>query len=148
MIYGSTSENGIETNFEEGYSLPLRDLREDQWCPHAVQAALAADGNGAPAVRATPIVAGNDGDGKEWLAHPPGIAVRRQIGEEELAFRHEVPVKEQDDAYISSQTGCQKYCHNVLETALKKVMVSTKVVGAHWGTIPLCWSSHSMKKNK
>ena len=94
---------------------PLGTCREDQWCPHAVQAALAADGNGAPEVRETPIVAGNDGDGEEWLAHPPGIALRRQTGEQELALRREVPLKERDGAYISSQTGCEKYCHNVLE---------------------------------
>ena len=85
---------------------PLGTCREDQWCPHAVQAALAADGNGAPAVRATPIVAGNDGDCKKWLAHPPGIARRRQTGEEELALRREVPLRERDGACISSQTGC------------------------------------------
>ena len=125
---------------------PLGTCREDQWCPHAVQAALAADGNGAPAVRATPIVAGNDGDGEEWLAHPPGIALRRQTGEEELTLRREVPLKEWDGAYISSQTGCEKYCHNVLETAVKKVTISTRVLGARWGTIPSCWSSSSMKK--
>ena len=99
---------------------PLGTCREDQWCPHAVQAALAADGNGAPAVRATPIMAGDDGDGEGWLAHPPGIALRRQTGEEELVLRREVPLKEQDGAYISSQTGCQKYCYNVLETAVKR----------------------------
>ena len=61
-----------------------------------MQAALAADGNGAPAVRATPIVAGNDDDGEEWLAHPPGIALWRQTGEEELTLQREVPLKEQD----------------------------------------------------
>ena len=49
-----------------------------------MQAALAADGNGAPAVQATPIMAGNDGNGEEWLARPPGISLRRQTGEEEL----------------------------------------------------------------
>ena len=65
---------------------PLGTFREDQWCPHAVQAALAADGNGAPAVWATLIVAGNDGDGEEWLAHPLGIALRRQTGKGELAL--------------------------------------------------------------
>ena len=85
---------------------PLGTCREDQWCPHAVQAALAAAGNGAPAVRATPIVAGNDGDGEEWLAHPPGIALRRQTWEEELALRGEVPLRERDGACISNQTGC------------------------------------------
>ena len=84
---------------------PLGTCREDQWCPHAVQAALAADGNGAPAVRATPIVAGNDGDGEEWLAHPPGIALRQQT-EEELALRREVALEERDGACVSSQTGC------------------------------------------
>ena len=85
---------------------PLGTCREDQWCPHAVQAALAAYGNGAPAVRATPIVAGNDGDGEEWLARPPGIALWRQTGEDELALRREVALKERDGACISSQTGC------------------------------------------
>ena len=79
---------------------------EDQWCPHAVQAALAADGNGAPAVWGTPIVAGNDGDGEEWLAHPPGIALRQQKEEEELVLRREVPLEEKDGACISSQTSC------------------------------------------
>ena len=111
-------------------------------------AALAADGNGAPAVRATPIEAGNDGDGEEWLAHPLGIALRQQTGEEELALRHEVLLKQQDGAYISSQTGCEEYYHNVLETAVKKVAISTRVLGARWGTIPLCWSSLSVNKKE
>ena len=127
---------------------PLGNCRKDQWCPHAVQAALAADGNGAPAVRATPIVAGKDSDGEEWLAHPPGIVLRRQMGEGELSLRREVPLKRQDGAYISSQTGCQKYCHKVLETVVKKVTISTRVLGARWGTIPSYWSSHSMKRNE
>ena len=125
---------------------PLGTCRQDQWCPHAVQAALAADGNGAPAVRATPIEAGNDGDGEEWLAHPLGIALRRQMEQEELALRREVPLKQQDGAYISSQIGCEKYCHNILETAIKKVAISTRVLGARWGTIPSSWSSLSVKK--
>ena len=59
-----------------------------------MQAALAANSNGAPAVWATPIVVGNDGDGEESLAHPLGIALWRQTGKEELAFGHEVPLKE------------------------------------------------------
>ena len=126
---------------------PLGICRKDQWCPHTVQAALAADGNGAPAVRATPILLGNDGDGEKWLGHTPGIALRRQTGEEELALRREVPLKEQDGAHISSQTGCQKYCHNVLETAVKEVVISTRVLVARWGTIHSCWSSLSVKKN-
>ena len=127
---------------------PLGTCREDQWCPHAVQAALAADDNGAPAVRATPIEAGNDGNGEEWLAHPLGIVMRWQTEEEELALRREVPLKEQDGACISSQTSCEKYYHNVLETAVKKVAISTRVLGARWGTIPSCWSSLSVKKKE
>ena len=125
---------------------PLGTYHENQWCPHAVQAVLAANGNGAPAVRVTPIVAGNDGDGEEWLAHPPGIALRRQTREEELALRREVALEEQDGVYISSQTSCEKYCHNVLKTAVKKMAISTRVLGARWGTIPSCWSSLSVKK--
>ena len=117
---------------------PLGTYWEDQWCLHAVQAALAADYNGVPAVWATPIVAGDDGDGEEWLAHPPGIVLRWQTREEKLALRHEVPLKKQDGVYISSQNGCQKYYHNVLETAVKKVTVSISVRGALWGTIPSC----------
>ena len=78
-----------------------------------------------------------NGDGEEWLAHPPRIALQWQIGEE-LMLRREVPLKEQDGAYISSQIGCQKYCHNVLETTVKKVTISTRVLGAHWGTILSC----------
>ena len=85
---------------------PLGTCHEDQWCPHAVQAALAADGNGAPAVRATPIVAGDDGDGEEWLPHPSGIALWWQTVEEELALRREVALEERDGACISSQTDC------------------------------------------
>ena len=54
--------------------------------------------------------------------------------------------QEQDGAYISSQTGCEKYCHNVLETAVKKMAISTRVLGARWGTIPSYWSSFSVKK--
>ena len=85
---------------------PLGTFREDQWCPHAVQAALAADGNEAPAVRMGPIEVGSNGDGEELLAHPPGIALRRQIREEEFTLRREVPLDGQDGACISSQTGC------------------------------------------
>ena len=65
---------------------PLGTCHEDQWCPHAVQAALAADGNGAPAVRVGPIEVGSNGDGEELLAHPTGIAPWWEIGEEELAL--------------------------------------------------------------
>ena len=83
MIYGSTSDNGIEANFEEGYSLPLRDLPRGLMVPPC---RAGSAGNSAPAVRATSIVAGDDGDGEEWLAHPPGIALRRKTGEEELAL--------------------------------------------------------------
>ena len=59
---------------------------EDQWCPQPMQVALATDGNGEPAVQVGPIMVGNDGDGEELLAHPPKIALGRQIGEEELAL--------------------------------------------------------------
>ena len=83
---------------------------------------------------------------RNGLRIPLGIALRLQTGEEELALRHEVPLKEQDGACISSQTGFQKYCHNVLEIAVKKVTISTRVLGARWGTVPSCWSSHSIKK--
>ena len=65
---------------------PLGTFREDQWCPHAVQAALAADGNGAPAARVGSIIVGSDGDGEELLAHPPRITLRQPIGEEALAL--------------------------------------------------------------
>ena len=41
-----------------------------------------------------PIEVGSNGDGEELLVHPPGIALRRQIGEEELALRREVELKE------------------------------------------------------
>ena len=85
---------------------PLGIYHEDQWCPHAVQAALAADGNGVPAVRVDPIEVGSNSDGEELHAHPPGIALRRQIGEEEFALRREVALDEQVGACISSQTGC------------------------------------------
>ena len=61
---------------------PLGTCHEDQWCPHIMQTALAADGNGAPAVRVGSIMVGNDGDGKELLAHPPGIELLQKIGEE------------------------------------------------------------------
>ena len=43
---------------------------------------------------------------RNGLAHPLGIALRQKTGEEELAFGCKVPLKEQDGAYISSQTGC------------------------------------------
>ena len=109
---------------------PLGTCHEDQWCPYAVQAALVADGNRAPVVRVTPIMAGNDGNGKEWLAHPLRIALQRQTGEEELSFRREVPLEERDGACISSQIGCWKYYYNVLETAVKKVTISMRVLGA------------------
>ena len=111
-----------------------------------MQAALAADGNGVPAVRLDLIQMGSNGNGEELLAHPPGIALRLQIGEEELAFRHEVALEEEDSACIFSQTDCQKYYHNVLETAVKNLTISTRVLGARWGTIPSCSSSHSVKK--
>ena len=85
---------------------PLETCHEDHWCSHAVEAALAADGNGVPVVRVGPIEVGSNGDGEELLTHPLGIALRRQIGEEELALRREVELEEQDVACISSQTGC------------------------------------------
>ena len=50
-------------------------------------------------------MAGNNSDGEELLAHPPGIALCRQIGEEEPALRREVPHNEKDGACFSSQTG-------------------------------------------
>ena len=56
---------------------PLGTCRGDQWCLHAVQAELAADSNGAPVVRATPIVVANVGEGEELLEHPPGSALQR-----------------------------------------------------------------------
>ena len=65
---------------------PLGICHKDQWFPHAVQAALAADGNGAPVARVGPIEVGSNGDGEELLTHPPGIALRWQIGEEELVI--------------------------------------------------------------
>ena len=84
----------------------LGTYHEYRWCPHAVQAAMAADGNGVLAVRVGPIEVGSNGDGEELLAHPSGIALWRQIGEEELVLRREVALEEQDGACISSQTGC------------------------------------------
>ena len=62
--------------------------------------------HGALVARAPPIVAGNNGDGEEWHARPPGIALWRQTGEEELTLQREVALKERDGACISSQTGC------------------------------------------
>ena len=52
---------------------PLGTCPEDRWCPHALQAALAADGNGAPAVRATPIVAGKWAKAKSCFRIPLGL---------------------------------------------------------------------------
>ena len=69
---------------------PLGICHEDQWCPYAVQAALAADGNGVPAVRVGLIEVGSNGHGEELLAHSPGIALWWQIGEEELTLQREV----------------------------------------------------------
>ena len=79
---------------------PLGTCHEDQWCPHAVRAAPVADGNRTLPVWVGPILVGNDGDGEELLAHPPGIGLWRQIGEEKLALRREVPLDEQDGACI------------------------------------------------
>ena len=39
---------------------------------------------------------GSNGDGEELLAHPFGIVLRQQIGEEELALRCEVALDGQD----------------------------------------------------
>ena len=97
---------------------PLGICHEDQWCPHTVQAALAADSNGTLVIQATPIVAGNGGGDKELLVHPPRIALWWAFEEEELVFQREVPLDEQDGACISSQTGCYKNCPNVLETVV------------------------------
>ena len=36
-------------------------------------------------------MAGNDSDGEELLAYPPGLALRRQIEGEELALRRDMP---------------------------------------------------------
>ena len=51
---------------------PLGTCCEDQWCPHAVQATLAVDSDGVPAVPAAPIVAENAGGSEEWFVHPMG----------------------------------------------------------------------------
>ena len=73
--------------------------------PHAVQTTLAADNDGAPAVRVTPIVVGKASDNEELLAHPLGIGLQLQSGEEELALRCEVPLDEQDCAHSPGLTG-------------------------------------------
>ena len=67
---------------------------------------------------------------RNGLRIPLGIALRQQAGEEELVLRREVPLKEQDGAYISNQIGYQKYYHNILETTVKKVTINTRVLGA------------------
>ena len=59
---------------------------EDQWCPHTVQVALAADGNGTPAAWTTLIVVRDAGESEEWLAHPPKIMLRQWNVEEEFTF--------------------------------------------------------------
>ena len=84
----------------------LGTCHEDQWCPHVVQTALAANIKGALAVRTTPIVAGNVGEGEELLAHPSGIVLRQQLEEEELVLRHEVPLDELDGARCPSLASC------------------------------------------
>ena len=48
-------------------------------------------------------MAGNDSDGEELLAHPPGIALQWEIKEEELALRCEVPLNEEGGACFSSE---------------------------------------------
>ena len=82
----------------------LGTCHEDKWCPHALQAVLAADNNGAPAFQVGPIKVGSNGDGEELLTHPFEIALRQQIREEEFALRCDVALEEQDGACISSQT--------------------------------------------
>ena len=87
MILGSTHVGMSSCSIEKRtIRIPLGTSRKDQWCRHVVQAALAAHGNGAPVVQMIPIMAGNDSDGKELLAHPPWILLQWQIGEEELVF--------------------------------------------------------------
>ena len=44
---------------------PLGTCHEDQRCPHAMQAVLVADNNGALAVRVGPIEVGSNGNGEE-----------------------------------------------------------------------------------
>lgn len=80
---------------------------EDEWFPHAMEATLAADGNGVPAASGIPIVAGNVGEGRELLAHAPGIMLQKRFEEEELVLRREVSVHEQGGERCPSLTGCQ-----------------------------------------
>lgn len=105
------NDDGFKADCEEHYSLPLGNLprreEEDQLCPHAVQVALSADGNGASASWATPTMVGNVGGGEDLLAHPPGITLRQRFEEEELLFWHEGLLDGQDGARCSSLTGCQ-----------------------------------------
>ena len=68
----------------------LGTYREDQWCPHAVQAALAAVGDGAPKVRTTLIVTRNASVREKRLEQFPEIALQQRNREEKLAFQHEV----------------------------------------------------------
>ena len=81
-MYCSTKGYGIEDDCKEEYLLPLGTCHEDHLCPDAVQAALAADGNGATTVQATLIAARNVGEGEELLCASPRILLWRQIGEE------------------------------------------------------------------
>ena len=83
---------------------------------------------------------------RSCLCIPPRIALWQQIGEEELELWYEVPLDEQDGACFSSQIGCKMYYHNVLEVMVMELTISTRALGAHWDTIPSCWSSHSVKK--
>ena len=78
-------------------------------------------------------MAGNDGDGEEWLAHPPRIVLRQQMGEEELALRREVQFKEQDGEAGGAMGEHQRqreqvvmdltYCEQKVQEAFKRLSI-------------------------
>ena len=116
---------------------PLGTCHEDQWCAHTVQAPLAANGNGVPAVQVGLIEVGSNSDGEELLLQPPGIVVRWQIGEEELTLQHEVALEKQDNPCISSQTGCCDVCPFGL-TYQQLAMPWASQLGCNWQMNNLC----------
>ena len=84
---------------------PLGTYYKEQWCPHAVQAALTADNNGALTVRVALIVADNGNDDEGLLVHPLGIALPWRLEEEELKVWCKVPLDEQDGVQCPHRTG-------------------------------------------
>ena len=140
------NDYGIEADCEEDYSLPLVDL---PWGPMVSSSCAGSAGcrwQGSTGGPGNPDRVGKRGRSRGVPCASPRIALRQRFEEEKLVLRREVPLDEQDDARCPSLTGCQMTVIMYQKLLWQKATTSTRALGAHWSTIPWCWSSHNVKR--